>query len=89
LKKEKEDKQAKRTTILGIVLDRTTIRMVEKRARPKFTTWIPTTIKRSMINFTKTFRHICEQICASTRVPIFYAQHEFNERLSNKEEGVK
>ncbi len=83
IKKEKEDKQTKRTTILGIVVNKTIIRIVEKRVKPKFTTWIPTTINRSMINFTKTFK----QICASTRVPILDVQLGFNERLSSGHVG--
>jgi hypothetical protein len=69
--------------ILGIVIDKTTIRIV----RTKFTTYIPTIIKRSMINFTKTFKQICEQICASIRVPILDAQPRFNERLSSGHVG--
>ncbi len=87
LKKEKEDKQAKRTTILGIVVNKTIIRIVEKHAKPTFTTWIPTTIKRSMINVTKNFKQICEQICANTRVPILDVQLGFNERLSSGHVG--
>jgi hypothetical protein len=43
-------------------------------------------LSRSVIDFIRTFKQACEQIYVSTHMPIFDAQHEFSERLSNKHE---
>ncbi len=50
-------KRTKRVAKLGTIADKVTIKMAKKHLRAQFiTTWTPSTIKRLVIDFARTFK---------------------------------